>query len=211
MPAPPVKRRQPREVKVEMSAKDIDSVSMQSIPLVEEAISIDRRAVETGRVRIQTGVEERVEFVRQDLAHQQVEIEERKLDRVLETMPAPRQEGDVLIIPIVEERIVVTKELVLVKELHVRRTTHSETVEEPVSLRNTKVTVERIKDHDAAIGTELLLIGARRSPRRKRLTACRIHGSADPSGGPRVRRSASPCVGSIRRRPQVARKGERTQ
>ena len=48
-----------------------------------------------------------------------------------------------LIIPVIEERLVVEKRWVLTEELHVRRREHIEEVEIPVELRSTRVSVER--------------------------------------------------------------------
>ena len=49
---------------------------------------------------------------------------------------AVRTEGDVLIIPVLEEVLVVEKRLVLKEELHVRRLVSEENVEIPVTVRN---------------------------------------------------------------------------
>jgi hypothetical protein len=46
-----------------------------------------------------------------------------------------------LIIPVVEE--VVEKRLLLKEEIHVRRQRHVDQVEEPVTLKSTRVVVER--------------------------------------------------------------------
>ncbi len=40
--------------------------------------------------------------------------------RVVDEAPAARAEGDTTIIPVVEERLVVVKQLFLVEEIHVR-------------------------------------------------------------------------------------------
>ena len=58
-------------------------------------------------------------------------------------MPGVRQEGDVVVIPVVEERAVLVKRLVLVEELHVHRHVVEEIVDTPVSLRSTEISVER--------------------------------------------------------------------
>jgi stress response protein YsnF len=49
----------------------------------------------------------------------------------------------VLIIPVIEQRLVVEKRWVVTEELHVRRHEHVEAVEIPVELRSTQVSVER--------------------------------------------------------------------
>jgi stress response protein YsnF len=54
-----------------------------------------------------------------------------------------RTEGDVTIVSIIEERLVVEKRLFVVEELHLRRTSVVEQVELPTTLRRMSVSVER--------------------------------------------------------------------
>ena len=49
-----------------------------------------------------------------------------------------------MIVPVLEEVVVVQKQLVLKEELHIRRRAETETVEVPVSLRKQRVIVERV-------------------------------------------------------------------
>jgi stress response protein YsnF len=55
-----------------------------------------------------------------------------------------RTEGDVTILPVVEEVLVVETRLLLKEEIHVRRTATRETVEIPVTLRRQRAVVERV-------------------------------------------------------------------
>ncbi len=55
-----------------------------------------------------------------------------------------RTEGDVVIVPVLEEVLVIEKRLVLKEELHVRRQATRETVEVPVTLRKQQGVVERL-------------------------------------------------------------------
>jgi stress response protein YsnF len=55
-----------------------------------------------------------------------------------------RTEGDVTILPILEEVLVVEKRLVLKEELHIRRHLARENVEVPVTLRKERAVVERL-------------------------------------------------------------------
>lgn len=112
---------------------------------IEEQLTLDRRVVETGRVRIGKVGTKHTEQVDVPLDITQVDITTVPVGRHVDA-PAPvRQEGDVLIIPVHEEVAVVTRQLVLVEELHVRRrvTTTVETHE--VTLRREEITVERTR------------------------------------------------------------------
>jgi stress response protein YsnF len=113
------------------------------IPIVEERATIEKRVVPTGRVRITSRVEERLEVLRDELIAQTIAVERVAMNREVDAPPGIRSEGDVLIIPVVEQRLVVEKRWVVTEELHVRRREHTEVVEIPVELRSTNVSVER--------------------------------------------------------------------
>lgn len=120
-----------------------DDTRETRIPIVEERAKIYKHLVDTGVVRIKTDVSERIELLSEELTTQSVTVERVRVDREVDAPPTVRTEGDVLIIPVVEQRLVVEKRWVLTEELHVRRKQHTEVVEVPVELRATKVTVER--------------------------------------------------------------------
>ncbi|MBA2467717.1 MAG: YsnF/AvaK domain-containing protein [Sphingomonas sp.] len=114
-----------------------------AIPLVEERLSVGKREVETGRVRVRVTVEEREETITEQLARDDVQIERVPRNERLTEMPHVRLEGSTTIIPVVEEVLVTEKVLVLVEEIHVRRRTEMETVQIPTTVRSERATVER--------------------------------------------------------------------
>ncbi|HZB69470.1 MAG TPA: YsnF/AvaK domain-containing protein [Sphingomicrobium sp.] len=114
-----------------------------AIPLVEERLSVGKRSVESGRVRVKVTVEERQETVTEPLARDDVQVERVPCNERLTEMPHVRLEGSTTIIPVVEELLVVEKALVLVEEIHVRRRTETEMVEIPTTLRSERATIER--------------------------------------------------------------------
>ena len=113
------------------------------LPLHEEVLSVGKRAVERGHVRITTEVRERQETVEQDLDRESVEVVRVPVGRPVDAAPEPRQEGDVLIVPILEEELVVTKRLVLKEELHIRKTVTRRTERITETLRSEEATVQR--------------------------------------------------------------------
>jgi len=113
------------------------------VPIVEERVHVDKKLVESGIVKISTSVSEHTEIVSAALMHEEIEIERVPMDIELEQAPDIRYEGELLVIPIVEERPVVVKRLVLVEELRVRRKVVHEDAELPVELRRTQVQVRR--------------------------------------------------------------------
>ena len=120
-----------------------EDTGKSSIPVVEERATIEKQVVPTGRVRIVSRVEQRLEMLRDELVAQTVDVERVAINREVDTPPGIRSEGDVLIIPVVEQRLVVEKRWFITEELHVHRREHSEAVEIPVELRSTRVAIER--------------------------------------------------------------------
>lgn len=114
------------------------------IPIIEETASVTSRKVVTGRVRIATRTESIDRILPAHLSSQEVEVIRVPVDRRIETAPEIRTEGDVTIIPVVEERLVVTRELYLREEVHVRRVERTDSVEIPTTTRRQTVQIDRL-------------------------------------------------------------------
>ena len=114
-----------------------------AIPLVEERVQVDKRQVETGRLRVRVTVGEREEPIPVQLYHDEVEVRRVPRNVPLSSLPSVRIEGNVTVIPVVEEVAVIEKRLALVEEIHVRRRTVTETETIPVLLRAEEAEVER--------------------------------------------------------------------
>jgi uncharacterized protein (TIGR02271 family) len=127
--------------------KDSDETETR-IPLVQEELSISKRQREKGRVVVQTIPRERQELVEQELERVDVEIERIPIDRVVETLPDIREEGDTLVIPVIEEVVVVEKRLVLREEIRVHRRRSVEQFQQSVTLRSEDVKIERLGPSD---------------------------------------------------------------
>ena len=114
------------------------------IPVVEERLEVSRERVETGRVRISKSVEAREVVVDDPLKRESVRVEHVPINQVVTgAVPQVREEGDVTVIPILEERVVTRTELVLVEEVRIHRE-HSEYHNpQRVTLRKEVVAVER--------------------------------------------------------------------
>jgi uncharacterized protein (TIGR02271 family) len=113
------------------------------IPVIEERARVDKEVVERGVVRISTSSRDSEQVLEEVLRHEEVDIRRVALNEEVVGMPEIRQEGDVTVIPIVEERAVIVKKLVLVEELYVRRRKIEEIVRIPVTLHSTEVLIER--------------------------------------------------------------------
>ena len=88
----------------------------ETYSVVEEEARIEKRAVLAGKVRIRTPVDVSSEIASAILTEQTVEITRVPVNKVIEKAPAVRTENDTIIIPVLEEVLVVEKQLILKEE-----------------------------------------------------------------------------------------------
>jgi stress response protein YsnF len=119
-------------------------------PLVEEVATISKQEHVTGRVRVRTVTDTVEEAVEATLQEESVEVTRVPVDRFVDVAPQVRTEGDVTILPVMEEVLVVEKRLVLKEELHIRRRPTTKRVEVPVTLRRQRAVVERFDTEENA-------------------------------------------------------------
>lgn len=117
------------------------------IPVLQEEAHITKRSFATEQVSVRTFTEEQQVVVRDEVSHEQVEVTRVAIGREVTEAPSIRTEGDVTIVPVFEERLVVEKRLFLIEELHLRRTTTVRAVEMPATVRRTGVAVDREQLH----------------------------------------------------------------
>jgi stress response protein YsnF len=118
------------------------------IERIEERPVIGKVIRDTGGVRVTTRTELVNEAVRTTLTETVVEVEHVPVGRFVEATEEPRVEGDVTVVPVYEERLVVEKRLYLVEEVHLRRVARANEVDVPVELRKQAVVVERVPPRD---------------------------------------------------------------
>jgi uncharacterized protein (TIGR02271 family) len=113
------------------------------VELVDEKLNVDKQRAVTGRVRITTETKLTEEIAQATLAGERVEVIREPIGEEVGSIPKMRVEGDVTIIPVLEEIVVVEKRLVLVEEIRIRKIRTTEDVFVPVALRKQRATVER--------------------------------------------------------------------
>ena len=114
------------------------------VPVIEEELKVGKRVVESGRVQIIKRVEQREQVIDEPLMEEQVEIKRVAINRPIDRVVAPREVGNVLIIPVMEEVLVVRKQLILKEELHVRRTQKQARRPQRVAVRAERAEIKRI-------------------------------------------------------------------
>lgn len=114
------------------------------VPLLAEEVEVAKRRVETGRVRVTTVTHQHEQLVDELLADETVEIERNPVGRRVEAMPAIREEGDTIVIPIVEEVLVIERRLLLKEEVRIRRVRSTHRHQERVTIRQQEAVVTRL-------------------------------------------------------------------
>ena len=113
------------------------------VPLRAEELVISRRKVDGEAVRVATLTREREQQIDEELRHDRVEITRVPIGRRVESAPPVRAEGDVTIMPVLEEIIVVERQLILKEEIHIRQLRTTERHRETVVLREQDAVITR--------------------------------------------------------------------
>ena len=122
------------------AAKALDTAT---IPIVEEHLRVEKREVAKGLVRVETVTDTIATVVEEALRDETAEVTRVPINKVVSEAPRIRFEDSVTIIPIVEEVLVVEKQLRLKEEVHVRKHISTRNVQVPVSLRKERAVVTR--------------------------------------------------------------------
>lgn len=127
-----------------MAEPDPDT-ELGRLPLAEESATILRRT-RRRRVRVAVTTEASPQTVRTTRRRRLVEVERVPVDREVTAPPPVRQEGDTLVVPVLEERVVLVRRLVLTEEIRLRLRTEEEQVDMQVTLRRQSFGVERLAE-----------------------------------------------------------------
>ena len=125
------------------------------IPVVAEEVAVGKREVEAGRVRVTKLVHEEQRVVDQTLAIEEVVVERVPVNRLAEGAVSVRQEGDTMIIPLLEEVLVVEKRLMVREEVRISKRRTEERRPQTVTLRKEDVKIDRIPANGGDDGTHL--------------------------------------------------------
>ncbi|HEX7002883.1 MAG TPA: DUF2382 domain-containing protein [Trueperaceae bacterium] len=110
-----------RRAEADESEDHREVIHREVVPLAAEVPRVDTRTIVTGRVRVTTHTRSRQEAFDVDLTEEDLEIERVRVGREVDGPVEIRQEGDVTIVPVLEEVLVVRKQLVLKEEVRIRR------------------------------------------------------------------------------------------
>ena len=112
------------------------------VPVLVEELDVQKRLVETGKVRITKVVHEREAVVDEPLFHDKA-ITRVPMQRVVDGPVPVREENGTTIISVVEEVLVVEKRLMLREEIHIRKQRIETHQPQRITLRSEEA-VERV-------------------------------------------------------------------
>jgi len=113
------------------------------IPLHVEEVSVSRREVKKANIQIALVTGTREQLIDEELTRVRGEVERVPIGRTIEVAPPISHEGDITIIPVVEEIVVVERRLFLKEELRIRRVSTKERHQETVVLREQEALITR--------------------------------------------------------------------
>lgn len=113
------------------------------VPVIQEETTIDKRLVERGRLRVTKQVQTQEEEIDVPLRQERVQVERIPVEQLVDAAVPTRYEGETLVIPVMEEVLVVEKKLLLKEEIRISKYTEETQHQETVTLRREEVAVER--------------------------------------------------------------------
>lgn len=117
--------------------------SKVTVPIVEEQLEVTRERRSTGSVRVRIEVDESVDKLVVGFGSEEFTTRVVPIDTEVQHRVTPHQDGDDLVIPVYEERSVVVRRLILLKEI--RLTSVRRIAQEPleVPVRRERAVIER--------------------------------------------------------------------
>jgi uncharacterized protein (TIGR02271 family) len=116
------------------------------IPVVAEELTVETYKVARAKVRVHKRVETREEVVDTPVIQEEVVVEHIPINKIIkdgDNVPTAREEAGVLIIPIIEEVLVVQKQLVVREEVRMSKRRKTTSTPQTVVLRREVVDVHR--------------------------------------------------------------------
>jgi uncharacterized protein (TIGR02271 family) len=130
----------------EGASSDYDTVEGEVfIPVIAEEVVIEKERVVRGAVRAHKRVETYEQVVDTPITSEEVIIERLAINTLVDDLaPSVREENGVLIIPVIEEILVVEKRLLLREEVRLSKRLTTTSVPQKILLRREVVEIERV-------------------------------------------------------------------
>ena len=142
-----------RLLSAEKERSSADSVDNPKVFLAAEELSVGKETVETGRLRVSTQTRTREALIDENLLREHAEVETIPVGRQIFEMPTVRQEGDTIIIPIVEEVLHTERRLILKEEVKITKRRKTEQFHDRVTLRYQEAEIKRVQSATEPVDT----------------------------------------------------------
>ncbi|MDU3075976.1 MAG: DUF2382 domain-containing protein [Mixta calida] len=115
------------------------------IPLAEEQAEVTTTRVVDRRIRIHRSTTTAEKLLVTELWHEEVEIKHIAKNETIEEgyFPQVRQEGDVLIVPVIEEQVEIIRRHILKEEVHIHKLKKNEQFQQKVTLRSQEIEISK--------------------------------------------------------------------
>jgi uncharacterized protein (TIGR02271 family) len=121
------------------------------VPIVEERLAVGKRQINLGDILVHKSVDTAEERRALPITRDDVQVERVPVNRTVAAPETPRQDGEWFVIPVMEEVLVVQKQLVVTEEIRIRRQPVTEQREVRETVRHERVTVEDTRPPDARV------------------------------------------------------------
>ncbi len=115
------------------------------IPILSERMLVSKRRVPTGGVRITKQVHSREQAIKDHGYEEDVQVDRVPVNKIIDKPAKTRFEGKTMIIPVMEEVLVVEKRLMLKEEVRVTKFRQQLAAPDNVELREEEVSVEKLE------------------------------------------------------------------
>ncbi len=117
----------------------------ESIPLAEEQAEVSTTRVVDRRIRIQRSTTSAEQLLEAELWREEVEITRVEKNEPVEEgyFPQVRQEGEVLIVPVIEEQVEIIRRHILKEEVHIHKLKKREHFQQQVTLRSQEIEINK--------------------------------------------------------------------
>lgn len=114
----------------------------EPIEVREERLTVEKRSVARGVMRVQKTVDHVPWQDDIDLTSDVIDVQRVAIDQTFDAPPENRQDGDTLIIPVIQEVLVLTRRYRVIEELHITRQQRTESVHVDEIVRHEHVVVD---------------------------------------------------------------------
>lgn len=125
------------------------SGNLTVVPVVQEELVVSKRVVETGQgIRVCKKIRRREEFIDELLAREDVVVERVAINEIVSSaeLPGVRYEGTTMILPVLEEVLVVEKRTILKEEVRITSTRSEFREPQRVVVRSEEVSIEHFDE-----------------------------------------------------------------